>query len=34
MDTWFKDDLMGVAGDEDRGGLSAFYVFLQWDFTQ
>jgi len=27
MDTWFRNDLMGVPGDEDGGGLSAFYVF-------
>ena len=27
IDTWFRDDLMGVPGDEDGGGLSAFVVF-------
>lgn len=27
MDSWFRNDLMGVPGDEDGGGLSAFYVF-------
>lgn len=27
VDTWFRDDLMGVPGDEDGGGLSAFVVF-------
>jgi len=27
MDTWFRNDLMGVPGDEDGGGMSAFYVF-------
>jgi predicted alpha-1,2-mannosidase len=27
MDTWFRNDLMGIPGDEDGGGLSAFYVF-------
>ena len=32
MDTWFRDDLMGVAGDEDGGGLSAFYVFSAMGF--
>lgn len=25
--TWFRNDLMGVPGDEDGGGLSAFVVF-------
>jgi len=32
MDTWFRNDLMGVAGDEDGGGLSAFYVFSAMGF--
>lgn len=32
MNTWFRDDLMGVAGDEDGGGLSAFYVFSAMGF--
>ena len=27
IDTWFRPDLMGVPGDEDGGGLSAFVVF-------
>lgn len=27
INTWFRDDLMGVPGDEDGGGLSAFVVF-------
>ena len=27
MDQWFRNDLMGVPGDEDGGGLSAFAVF-------
>ena len=27
IDTWFRNDLMGVPGDEDGGGLSAFVVF-------
>jgi len=32
MNTWFRDDLMGVPGDEDGGGLSAFYVFSAMGF--
>ncbi len=32
MDTWFRDDLMGVPGDEDGGGLSAFCVFSAMGF--
>lgn len=32
MDTWFRNDLMGIAGDEDGGGLSAFYVFSAMGF--
>jgi len=27
LQEWFRDDLMGVPGDEDGGGLSAFVVF-------
>lgn len=27
ISSWFRDDLMGVPGDEDGGGLSAFVVF-------
>lgn len=27
LQTWFRDDLMGVPGDEDGGGLSAFVVW-------
>lgn len=27
LDTWFRDDLMGVPGDEDGGGMSSFVVF-------
>lgn len=30
--TWFRNDLMGVPGDEDGGGLSAFVVFSQLGF--
>lgn len=29
---WFRNDLMGVPGDEDGGGLSAFVVFSQLGF--
>ena len=29
---WFRNDLMGVPGDEDGGGLSAFVVFSQMGF--
>ncbi len=29
---WFRDDLMGVPGDEDGGGMSAFVVFSQMGF--
>ncbi|MGQ9620702.1 MAG: GH92 family glycosyl hydrolase [Bacteroidales bacterium] len=32
LDTWFRNDLMGVPGDEDGGGLSAFYVFSSMGF--
>jgi predicted alpha-1,2-mannosidase len=34
MDTWFRNDLMGIPGDEDGGGLSAFYVFSSMGFYQ
>ncbi len=27
MESWFRNDLMGIPGDEDGGGMSAFYVF-------
>ena len=27
LDTWFRDDLMGVPGDEDGGGMTSFVVF-------
>lgn len=30
--TWFRDDLMGLPGDEDGGGLSAFVVFSMIGF--
>ncbi len=29
---WFRNDLMGVPGDEDGGGLTAFVVFSQMGF--
>ena len=29
---WFRNDLMGVPGDEDGGGMSAFVVFSQMGF--
>lgn len=32
LNQWFRDDLMGVPGDEDGGGLSAFVVFSQMGF--
>ncbi len=32
VDTWFRNDLMGVCGDEDGGGMSAFVVFSQLGF--
>jgi predicted alpha-1,2-mannosidase len=27
LEAWFRDDLMGIPGDEDGGGMSAFVVF-------
>lgn len=32
MKQWFRDDVMGVPGDEDGGGLSAFVVFTSMGF--
>lgn len=32
IDMWFRDDLMGIPGDEDGGGLSAFVVFSMMGF--
>jgi len=32
MEAWFRNDLMGVCGDEDGGGLSAFAVFTAMGF--
>ena len=32
MESWFRNELMGVCGDEDGGGMSAFYVFSALGF--
>ncbi len=32
MQSWFRNDLMGMCGDEDGGGMSAFYVFSAMGF--
>ena len=32
LDMWFRNDLMGVPGDEDGGGLSSFVVFSSLGF--
>lgn len=32
IDQWFRNDLMGVPGDEDGGGLSSFVVFSMMGF--
>lgn len=32
VDEWFRNDLMGVPGDEDGGGMSSFVVFSQMGF--
>lgn len=32
MESWFRNDLMGICGDEDGGGMSAFYVFSALGF--
>jgi predicted alpha-1,2-mannosidase len=32
INQWFRNDLMGVPGDEDGGGLSSFVVFSQLGF--
>lgn len=32
LNTWFRDDLMGVPGDEDGGGLTSFVVFSSIGF--
>ena len=32
LEQWFRNDLMGIPGDEDGGGMSAFIVFSQMGF--
>jgi predicted alpha-1,2-mannosidase len=32
MNTWFRNDLMGICGDEDGGGMSAWYLFSALGF--
>ncbi|MDP4186339.1 MAG: GH92 family glycosyl hydrolase, partial [Bacteroidota bacterium] len=32
MDTWFMNNIFGICGDEDGGGMSAFYVFSAMGF--
>lgn len=32
LDTWFTDDLFGMPGDEDGGGISSFVVFSMMGF--
>lgn len=32
LEAWFRNDLMGTCGDEDGGGMSAFYVFSAMGF--
>ena len=32
MESWFRNDLLGIPGDEDGGGMSAFYVFSAMGF--
>jgi predicted alpha-1,2-mannosidase len=32
MDVWFKDNIFGIPGDEDGGGMSAFVVFSSMGF--
>jgi predicted alpha-1,2-mannosidase len=32
LDQWFRSDLMGIPGDEDGGGMSAFVVFSMMGF--
>lgn len=34
LDQWFRNDLMGIPGDEDGGGMSAFVVFSSMGFYQ
>lgn len=32
MESWFRNDLMGIPGDEDGGGMTAYYVFSAMGF--
>jgi len=32
LDTWFKDNVFGIPGDEDGGGMTAFVVFSSMGF--
>jgi predicted alpha-1,2-mannosidase len=32
LDAWFKDNIYGIPGDEDGGGMSAFVVFSSMGF--
>jgi predicted alpha-1,2-mannosidase len=32
LDVWFKDNIFGIPGDEDGGGMSAFVVFSAMGF--
>ncbi len=32
MDAWYRNDVMGICGDEDGGGLSSWYVFTAMGF--
>lgn len=32
LDTWFMDNIFGIPGDEDGGGMSAFVVFSSMGF--
>lgn len=32
LDTWFKDNIFGIPGDEDGGGMTAFVVFTSMGF--
>ena len=34
MDTWFRDNLFGIPGDEDGGGMSSFVMFSMMGFYQ
>jgi len=32
LDVWFKDNIFGIPGDEDGGGMTAFVVFTSMGF--